>query len=122
MRFRFGRKHPGASGSTDHPVSPSRSGPTDHPVFSLRPGLDRATVLDRLGPPTDTMTSEQLAADYKTTIVVGKAPPPKEWWLYEDTPAGHEIRIVMSSGRLTSAEVFAQSGGASERIWSTDAG
>jgi hypothetical protein len=92
---------------------------TEHPVFGLHAGMDRASVLDRLGPPTRSITMGEVLSRF--TTVVGTPPSDTEAWLYVDTPPGHEIRVTITAdGRLERAEVYVQSSGASKRMWSTD--
>ncbi|MGH3841776.1 MAG: hypothetical protein ACRDS0_10085 [Pseudonocardiaceae bacterium] len=96
---------------------------TEHPVFGLHAGMDRASVLDRLGPPTGSITMGEALSRLKSAggSVVGTPPSDTEAWLYVDTPPGHEIRVTITAdGRLERAEVYVQSSGTSKRIWSTD--
>jgi parallel beta-helix repeat protein len=94
------------------PQSPPSGGsvPGVHPVYGLRSGMDRATVISRLGPPPKSLTSEKLHTDYSVTIGTGgKSLPDKEFWLYEDTPPGHDTHVVIVGGVLESAEMSARS-------------
>lgn len=83
----------------------------DHPVYGIRVGMNRATLAERLGPPPKAMTDKELDATYDVTVrLSGGEPsrpkPEKEWWLYEDVPSsGHDIRLVVTGGKLESVEV-----------------
>jgi hypothetical protein len=110
-----------AEGKRELGIAPiAETGPsTEHPVFGLHAGMDRASVLDRLGPPTRSITMGEVLSRF--TTVVGTPPSDTEAWLYVDTPPGHEIRVTITAdGRLERAEVYVQSSGASKRMWSTD--
>jgi hypothetical protein len=89
----------------------------EHPAYGLSSGMDRAAVVDRLGPPTRSITMGDVFARFDT--VAGAPPSNTEAWLYLDTPPGHETRVTITGDRLESAEVYAQSSGKSELIWST---
>jgi hypothetical protein len=91
-----------------------------HPAFGLSTGMDRASVLDRLGPPTQSITMGEVLAKFDT--VVGTPPSDTEAWLYVDTPPGHETRVTITGGQLESAEIYVQSSDKSKLIWSTDSG
>jgi hypothetical protein len=84
-----------------------------HPVYGLRAGMNRATVLARLGPPARSVTSEELVARYRP-VIAGDLPSNDETWLYEDKPPGHTLGVVIGGGVLTSVgvEVMAKSGAA----------
>jgi len=73
-----------------------------HPVYRLRAGIDRGTVIDRLGPPPKSTTSEEVLSG---KIVVGQVPEGEEYWLYDNVPPGHESRLVITRGQLTSVEI-----------------
>jgi hypothetical protein len=92
-----------------------------HPAFGLSAGMDQASVLDRLGPPTRSITMGEVLAKFDT--VVGTQPPSDtEAWLYVDTPPGHETRVTIAGGRLESAEIYVQVSGKSKLIWSAGSG
>jgi hypothetical protein len=93
-----------------------------HPAFGLSTGMNRASVLDRLGPPTRSTTMGEVLAKFDTVAVVGTPPSDTEAWLYVDTPPGHETRVTITGGQLQSAEIYVQSSGKSKLIWSTDGG
>jgi hypothetical protein len=92
----------------------------EHPAFGLSTGMDRASVLDRLGPPTRSITMGEVFAKFDT--VVGTPPSDTEAWLYVDTPPGHETRVTITGGQLERAEIYVQSSDKSKLIWSTDSG
>src|SRR5262249_7640439 len=83
----------------------------EHPVYGLRVGMNRATLVERLGPPPQAMTDKELDAKDEVTVSLSAGgssgpKPEKEWWLYEDVPSsGHDIRVVMTGGKLESVKV-----------------
>jgi parallel beta-helix repeat protein len=91
------------------PAGAGREVPAVHLVYGLRAGMDRATVIDRLGPPPKSLTDKELFAGYRN--VVGAKPAGKEFWLYEDAPPGHDIHVVIADGVLESVDVLSQSAG-----------
>lgn len=80
-----------------------------HAASTIKVGMASSVVLDRLGPPTSSMTSQEFYAKYEkyeTVIMVGNKPlPDKEYWLYKDTPQGHSTEIVINGGVVESAVV-----------------
>jgi hypothetical protein len=75
-----------------------------HPVYGLRAGMDRATVLARLGPPTRSVTIEEAVARSRP-VIAGDLRSHDEAWFYPDEPPGHTLNIVISDGVLDSVEV-----------------
>jgi hypothetical protein len=104
------------------PAAPDKSSvPSDigqriarHPVYGLRAGMDRASVLARLGPPTRSVTLGELVADHRPVIAGDPPNLTDEAWFYEDGPPGHTLNVVISGGVLDSVdvEVKARSGAA----------
>jgi hypothetical protein len=95
------------------PASPDKSSvPSDvrqrmahHPVYGLRAGMDRASVLARLGPPTRSVTIGELIAAHRPVIAGDPPNPNDEGWFYEDEPPGHTLDVVISGGVLDSVDV-----------------
>ena len=73
--------------------------------------MNKATLIERLGPPPQAMTDKELDATYDVTVTFSAEgssgpKPEKEWWLYENVPSsGHDIRVVVTGGKLKSVEV-----------------
>lgn len=89
----------------ERPVDESPD-PGKHPVYELRVGMDKETLLDRLGPPPKSMTDDQYFAGYKNATQ-GHRPSGGESWLYEDVPSpGHDIQIRLEGGVLETAKVI----------------
>jgi hypothetical protein len=93
-----------------------------HPAFGLSKGMDRASVLDRLGPPTQSITMGEVLSKFQTVAGFGTPSSDREAWLYVDTPPGHETRVTITGGQLESAEIYVQSRDKSKLTWSTDGG
>lgn len=120
-----GTAHPGQGSPTLRPAVPGQraakpSGtagdikPTEHPVFGLRTGMDRDTVLARLGTPPKSTTGAAAPAGYQN--VGGDAStlakmPDTEAWLYPDSLPDHDIHVELAAGVLARVEIARKEAG-----------
>lgn len=80
--------------------------PDVHVAYTIKAGMARSVVLDRLGPPTASTTTQETLAQFGKVVRLGnKASPNKEFWLYKDTPEGNSTEIIINGGVVESAVV-----------------
>jgi hypothetical protein len=91
------------------PERPNNPKATDHPVFRLRAGMDRDTVLARLGPPPRSTTGTEALAQYRNAVVGDASTLAEtgntEAWLYPDSVPDHDIFVALSGGVLERVEI-----------------
>jgi hypothetical protein len=95
------------------PKSEGRASLTAHPICALRAGMSRTEVIERIGPPPKSITSQQVRADLDAqpgivTMYISDSdgePEPEEYWLYENTPSGHDTQITLRSELLAEVAV-----------------
>lgn len=99
---------PKRSGATAEPKA------TDHPVFRLRAGMDRDTVLARLGPPPRSTTGAATLAEYQDvggSAAALAAARDTEAWLYPNSLPDHNIFVALSGGVLERVEIARKKAG-----------
>jgi hypothetical protein len=79
--------------------------PSAHPVYTIKAGMPKTVVVDLLGPPTSAQTSQDVFGSYKT--VIGNPPMNREWWLYRNTPPGHDTHIAINEGVIDVVKIDA---------------
>lgn len=81
---------------------------TEHPVCGLRVGMGKPEVVERIGPPTRSMTSKQLQATANVLGAGEGGEEPEEYWLYrggDAAPEGFIFEVLIRSERLATVRV-----------------
>jgi hypothetical protein len=84
-----------------------KTGFAAHPVFTLTAGMPAATVVERIGPPTETRTSADVMAEFAgpgATIDQSRVAP-EEYWSYSDVPDGHNLLLLIREQHLVEVRV-----------------
>jgi hypothetical protein len=87
-----------------------------HPVFTLTAGLPQATVVERIGPPTETRTSADVMAEFAgpDAVIDPSRAEPEEYWSYTDAPDGYHLEILIREQHLV--EVRVRKNGSNELV------
>jgi hypothetical protein len=89
------------------PQAPHALLEASHPVFQLTLGMGTARIAELLGDAYLSISGSQLAGLFQDRghAVVNEASQEGVYWLYSDTPAGHDVELEFRAGALASAIV-----------------
>jgi hypothetical protein len=87
-----------------------------HPVFTLTAGMPQATVLERIGPPTERRTSADVITELAGpggNVDLSRVDP-EDYWFYDDVPDGFHLMLLIREQQLV--EVTVQKNGSQELV------
>ncbi|MFI9363787.1 hypothetical protein ACIG5E_22445 [Kitasatospora sp. NPDC053057] len=80
----------------------------DHPAARLQVGMTRDQLVKLVGPPTKSVTGEEVFGDYESVSGSAQAinyMSSSEYMIFEATPSGYETWVVLQRGALVSAQI-----------------